>query len=462
MRFENLPSNWILFRLDEICEINIGQSPPSSSYNYNQDGLPFFQGKTDFGPFYPTKRVWCNEPKKIVDQNDILLSVRAPVGPTNIAIEKSCIGRGLCGLKFLLDENSKFIFYFFRSIENELSQLGTGSTFQAISKSQISNLKFPLPPLPEQHRIVAKLEELFTKLDVSVAELKKAKAQIKRYRQSVLKHAFEGKLVNPDDSFKSNLRDWKWIKLEEVAEAIDPQPSHRTPPKAKEEGIPYIGMREIDKEERKINFQNARKVSAKVLAEHIERYTIDEGDFIIGKIGTIGIPVKIPSDRFYALSANVVLIKPNKSFCSGSFLFYLLDSPLIENQFMKGAKATTQSAFGIQKVRKLDIQLPPLHEQQSIVNEIERHFSVADETEKLIDQSLKQSERLRQSILKDAFTGKLVPQDPNEEPASVLLERIKEEREKLNKEVKPKKRKGEPAEKPQEKTKKSITSGRRK
>ncbi|MCL5027498.1 MAG: restriction endonuclease subunit S [Bacteroidetes bacterium] len=144
MRFENLPINWKLVHLVEISEINMGQSPPSATYNYENEGLPFFQGKTDFGLIYPTKRVWCNEPKKIVNKDEILLSVRAPVGPTNIALEKSCIGRGLCGLKYIIDENSKFIFYFFRSIEKELSQLGTGSTFQAISKSQISNFLFLL------------------------------------------------------------------------------------------------------------------------------------------------------------------------------------------------------------------------------------------------------------------------------------------------------------------------------
>lgn len=185
-------NNWQYRKLEDICEIIMGQSPPSDRYNSEKKGLPFYQGKAEFGDVYPTPRKWCSKPLKLAEKNDILISVRAPVGPTNICNETSCIGRGLAAIRYFVKDGHKFIFYYLRSIESEIANIGTGSTFSAISKSQISNLKIPLPPFPEQHRIVAKIEELFTRLDAGVEALKKIKAQLKRYRQSVLKYAFEG------------------------------------------------------------------------------------------------------------------------------------------------------------------------------------------------------------------------------------------------------------------------------
>lgn len=210
-----------------------------------------------------------------------------------------------------------------------------------------------------------------------------------------------------------------------------PQPSHRTPPVVEIDGIPYIGIGNIDKDTGKINFDKARQVSKQVLEEHIERYALKKGDFIIGKIGTIGKPFKIPTKRFFALSANVVLVKPAEELVNASYLFYLNQSPIIEQQFKEGSKATTQAAFGIKKVRLLAIPYCSVLEQYKIVEGIESRLSICDQLEADIEANLKKAEALRQSILKQAFEGKLVPQDPNDEPAAVLLERIRAEREKV-------------------------------
>lgn len=429
MRFENLPINWQLVQLHEICELIMGQSPPSSTYNYNGKGLPFFQGKTDFGVIHPTKRVWCNSPKKIVNQNDILLSVRAPVGPTNIALEKSCIGRGLCGIKYKIGKNSKFIFYFFRSIENELAQLGTGSTFQAISKSQISNLQISLPPLNEQHRIVAKLEELFTRLDVSVAELKKAKAQIKRYRQSVLKSAFEGKLKN--EFIKEEVvYDREYVKLKDVSEITSSKRIFRHEYVAS--GVPFYRTKEIKELSEGKTLSVDLFISGERYDEIKSRFQVPKkGDVLLSAVGTIGISYVIKNDNpFYFKDGNIMWFRNLNGIVSSYLSFGLTN--FIRNK--KGAKisGSAYNALTIETMKDFDFPLPSFEEQKQIVSEIERHFSVADAIEKIINQSLKQAERLRQSILKDAFSGKLVPQDPNDEPAEKLLERIKAEREKTN------------------------------
>jgi len=193
-----LPEGWVWVRLGEVGDIIMGQSPPSSTYNDRRIGLPFYQGKLDFGEINPSPRVWCSRPKKIAEKGDILLSIRAPVGPTNICSEKCCIGRGLAAIRYFYNNEHRFIFYFFRSIENQISRIGTGSTFSAISKSQIENLSISLSPLPEQQQIVEEIERRFSVADEVEKAIDNSLKQAERLRQSILKKAFEGKLVPQD------------------------------------------------------------------------------------------------------------------------------------------------------------------------------------------------------------------------------------------------------------------------
>jgi type I restriction enzyme S subunit len=142
-------------RLPEIAEIIMGQSPPGNTYNEVGDGLPFFQGKAEFGETSPTVKKWCNAPKKIAEPGDILMSVRAPVGPTNLASERCCIGRGLAAIRansVVLDPG--FLRFFLRHEEPRLAGMGQGSTFAAIGRAEIARLELRLPSLAEQRRIV--------------------------------------------------------------------------------------------------------------------------------------------------------------------------------------------------------------------------------------------------------------------------------------------------------------------
>ena len=181
-----LPKGWQRCVLPEFTRIIMGPSPPSTTYNRSGEGLPFFQGKAGFGALHPTVNIYCSQPNKIAEQGATLLSVRAPVGPTNLA-ERECnvFGRGLVGIHPCSGINPKFLLFLFRSIEPKLSVTGTGSTFKAITKEQVENFEFDLPPLSEQHRIVAKIEELFSELDKGVESLKKARTQLNVYRQAV-------------------------------------------------------------------------------------------------------------------------------------------------------------------------------------------------------------------------------------------------------------------------------------
>ena len=209
IEIETIPDGWALTSIINIAEIIMGQSPPSETYNDEKIGLPFFQGKAEFTDLYPIVQKWCNTPKKIALPNDILMSVRAPVGTTNIANVTCCIGRGLAAIRY--PDCNKFLFYFFRLVDKKLNEKGTGTTFRAISGDVVKSTKIYLPPLPEQHRIVAKIEELFSSLDKGIESLKTAQAQLKTYRQAVLKWAFEGKLTNENVKEGELPEGWKWV-----------------------------------------------------------------------------------------------------------------------------------------------------------------------------------------------------------------------------------------------------------
>ncbi len=195
----SLPNGWIKTKLQNICTVILGQSPPSSTYNLSRNGIPFFQGKSDFGDLYPKTRMYCSDPKKIAEKDDLLLSVRAPVGSTNLSLEQCCIGRGLAAIRPLEQNmNVKWIIHFFRHVENHLENLGTGTTFKAISGKQIKELEIIIPPLNEQKRIVTKVESIFGRIDAIEKQVDDSLTRLDQLKKSVLKKAFEGKLVPQD------------------------------------------------------------------------------------------------------------------------------------------------------------------------------------------------------------------------------------------------------------------------
>ncbi|MEA5575228.1 restriction endonuclease subunit S [Anabaena sp. UHCC 0451] len=196
-----LPKNWMWVNLDSYVLIVMGQSPDSTYYNNHKKGLPFYQGKSDFNNLYPTPRVWCEIPLKIAEENDILISVRAPVGSTNICQEKSCIGRGLAALRSLDNTNNFYLLYFLRAFEKKISEMGVGSTFKAISKTNLETFKIAVPPLAEQKRIVIKVDELMKLCDELEARQKK-----KRETRILINNAALNKLLTADtpETFTKN------------------------------------------------------------------------------------------------------------------------------------------------------------------------------------------------------------------------------------------------------------------
>lgn len=167
-----IPENWKWVRLGEVYEVIMGQSPKGSSVMSSEKGIEFHQGKIFFGENYLQKSDKVTvDPKKIADINSVLLCVRAPVGKVNITPRKICIGRGLCAINSFVGKENKFLLYQLRTYEKYFNELSTGTTFKAISGQIINNTVIPLPPLSEQKRIVAKIEELMPMVEALESEI---------------------------------------------------------------------------------------------------------------------------------------------------------------------------------------------------------------------------------------------------------------------------------------------------
>jgi len=393
---KNTPKHWQIKKLGEVCEVIMGQSPPSTTYNTIGIGLPFFQGKAEFTELYPVVEKWCDAPNKIAQTNDILLSVRAPVGATNIANQKCCIGRGLAAIRY---ENNKYVFYFLRSIQQQLDKKGTGTTFRAISGDTIKETLIPLPPLPEQQAIVAKIEELFSELDKGIESLKTAQQQLTVYRQSLLKAAFEGKLTA------------RWRKEQHTTDfsvAAEPPTKymvHRELPEGwKKEKLGVVCEIKNGKNQKIVENPNGKYPiygSAGKMG-YANSYLCEAGSTIVGRKGTINKPLYV-NEKFWNVDTAFGFI-PKTDLIINRFLYFFC----LSFNFSKLDKSTTIPSLAKTDLQKIDVILPSIDEQQLIVSELESKLTVCDKMEETINESLQQAETLRQSILKRAFEGRLV------------------------------------------------------
>lgn len=194
---------------------------------------------------------------------------------------------------------------------------------------------------------------------------------------------------------------WAWTQGETVANFIDPHPSHRTPPEF-DGGVPYIGYAEID-HNRGINFIAARKVSHKVFEEHQSRYCLRKGDFVFGKIGTLGKPFFLPEPFDYCLSANLILIQPNSSIMNPRFLAIFLDSPSFIRVMGDRKTNSTHGVFGIKKARSIYLPLPPLAEQHRIVAKVDELMALCDRLKADLAESRRRQERLASTLIESAL-----------------------------------------------------------
>ena len=267
-----------------------------------------------------------------------------------------------------------------------LEKYFTGATIPHIYFKDYKNEEFNLDSLDRQKEIVSTLNKIEKVIESRTKELE--------LLDELIRARFVELFGNPLDGTAK----YPIHQVGEVANSVDPQPSHRTPP-VEEGGIPYVSIKDCDYKTGKIDFEGARKVSLKVLEEHMNRYTLHDGDFVVGKIGTIGNPVFVPVRNDYTLSANVVLIQPNSELVSPYFLKYSFESDFVERQFAEAKNSTSQAAFGIQKVRTVEVMNPDLDVQR----EFEIFVKQVVKSKFEIQKSLEKTQLLFDSLMQEYF-----------------------------------------------------------
>ncbi len=400
----------------------------------------------------------------------------ATIGKTGILGIDAATNQAICAiLPFNNIFIPKFGLYWLQSQRQNLIKQGFGGAQPNINQGVIYNLSFPLSPLPEQHRIVSAIEERFTILDAVTTALQQNKQKLKLARASVLKHAVEGKLTEkwraehpatesgsellerilaerrakweaeqlakgkdprklryeePNGPDMSELQDlpegWEWTTLEQVTGAVRPicygilMPKENIP-----DGIPYVKVKDMKGD--KIDIAALHRTAPEIAAMY-SRASLKPGDLLLAIRGTYGriaeVPVELEGANITQDTARLDVTKQ----MDRHFIATHLRSSISQKYFQKVSRGVAVKGVNIADVKLTPITLPPFAEQQQIVAEVERRLSVIEQAEVAIETSLKRIERARQSILERAFSGRLVPQDPNDEPASVLLERIQEER----------------------------------
>lgn len=333
----------------------------------------------------------------------------------------STFKRLLCPDEHLLN----YLLYILRFNQEKFRENKKGSAIPHLDKKLFKELPVFLPPLAEQERIVQKIEELFAEIDVGIENLKIVKNQIKLYRQSVLKNAFEGKLYNTTK--------WMLSPLKEICLVIS-DGDHQPPPKAKS-GIPFIMISNLHKNS--VDLEKTKYVPDFYYRNLLEKRKPKLDDILFSVVGSYGLVALVDFKENFCFQRHIALLRPNLDKVFPKFLYYILRSNAVYKQATDCATGTAQKTVPLSGLREITIPIPSLDEQKRIVAEIETRFERADAMELAVQNALDTAEKLKQAILKKAFRGELVPQDPNDEPASVLLERIRSQR--LNEQKKTKK-----------------------
>lgn len=422
----DLPDAWFSALLVEIAFIQMGQSPESRSYNNIGDGLPFFQGKAEFGKLFPIVRKWCTEPKKIAEEGDILLSVRAPVGPTNLAVERCCIGRGLSAIRADTPISQKYLLYYFRNIEAWLAQQGTGSTFAAVSGDFVRELEIPLAPLNEQKRIADKLDALLARVDACRERLDRLPLILKRFRQAILAAATSGELTEDWRKDQINIGTWEdttvGVLIDGIEAGVNVQCEER-PPHSHERGLVKISA---------VTWGTYNDRESKTLppSHNVPESTrIQVGDFLISRANTlelVGACVLVEKvTRPVFLSDKVLRLVMKDSYKKWLLFWLRSENGRYQIEHLASGNQLSMRNLSQSNLKSISLKLPCNEELEEIVLRVETLFAFVDRLENRYKTARVQVEQLTPTLLAKAFRGELVPQDSNDEPASVLLERIR-------------------------------------
>ena len=340
--------------LKDVCKINMGQSPDSSSYNENEDGIPFFQGNADFGERYPVTRVWCNAPTKVAQPEDILISVRAPIGALNFAKEECCIGRGLAALT--PDRNKvslEFIYWLLKGKNKELNSKGTGSTFKAISRKVLEEMLVPDMDIEKQHECAEILEKIYSIIQKQKKEL--------FHLDNLIKARFVEMFGD-----ENNSKNWNMVKIEDVANVqvgvvIKPSQYYTD----KENGVKAFRSLNIGegfiKDTDWVYFtkEGHQKNSKSILKEN---------DLLIVRSGAPGISCIVTKEYEGCNAIDIIIAHPNCDKVNSYYLCTFTNMPHGKRQIDEGTGGAAQQHFNIGKYNKLQLMLPPIELQNQFAD----------------------------------------------------------------------------------------------
>jgi len=438
---DSLPPTWAKTRLEDVSEIILGQSPPGSSYNADGIGLPFFQGSAEFGDLYPEIRKWTTKPTKLSKGGDVLLSVRAPVGPTNLAPVDCAIGRGVAAIRAVDGIEPKYLLYAIRSTESALASKGTGTTFAAVPGAVVREHLIPLAPTAEQRRIVAAIEEQFSRIDVGGSALQRARRNLQRMRAAVLQAAVTGRLVPqyPDDEpaarFLAEVNreagpyplpaGWLWARIEDLAEVqggIQKQPKRRPGKNA----YPFLRVANVLRSE--LDLSEVHMIE--LFDGELDRYRLRRGDLLVvegnGSLDQIGRSALWQGAIDPCVHQNhLIRVRPGPAL--GPNYLNVFWNALSTAAAIQAVASSTSGLYTLStaKVRRVLVAVPPISEQERINLEVSRQLSLIESARLNIDDVSGRVRSLKATTLGHAFAGRFVPQDSSDEPADVLLDRIK-------------------------------------
>lgn len=402
-----IPKDWEVVRLGDknVTDLIMGQSPPSSTYNKKGTGLPFLQGNAEFGEAYPRITWYCSKPLKIAEKNDILLSVRAPVGELNISTSKTCIGRGISAIRPRKDKiDYLFLFYYLKSCKSRFEKLSMGSTFKAIRKSEIENYLISLPPLPEQKKIAS----ILSTVDDAIQKVDEAIAKTERLKKGLMQKLLTKGIGHKEFKYSKELRceipkEWNVITLKEMISL--------------QSGL-YFKFSEFTKEGIrcfKIDNIGFGKVIWDTITflpyEYLSKYpelALQEGDIVMalnrpiinGKL-KVGILRKEDTPSILYQRVGKIIFK-KKGEIDGYFLFYMFIGDYFKQQLSRFLVGTDQPYIRNSLLLKIKIPLPPLHEQQKIAEIL----STVDKKLELERNRKEKLERIKKGLMNDLLTGK--------------------------------------------------------
>ncbi|KKO20615.1 MAG: restriction endonuclease subunit S [Candidatus Brocadia sp.] len=478
---KQIPPSWEVVKHSEIAEINPKLPFKNIDDNTEVSFLPMKLVEEEKNIFYLTEFRKYKDVKKgftPFTNGDVIFAKITPCMENGKCVVlhdlKNEVGFGSTEFHVSRPREcviAKYIFY--SIIQQQFRRIAESNMTGSVGQKRVTTLFFsefeiPLPPFPEQHRIVSKIEELFSELDKGIESLKTAHQQLKIYRQAVLKWAFEGRLTEEwrkensilntaydylrqvSEIRKKNFLEAKKNGIKRIEKNYDFEfrrsEEIKTWANATLNKLIYIagriGWRGLTKDEytiegpmflsvhslnygKYVEFKDAYHISEERYLESPE-IMLKEKDILLCKdgagIGKIGIINKLPSEA--TVNSSLLIIRGMEIFIP-EFLYHLLSGPKLQGIVRKRITGSATPHLFQNDIRKFELLIPPLEEQHQIVSEIETRLSVCDKLEETITTALRQGDALRQSILKKAFEGRLVEQDPNDEPASKLLERIK-------------------------------------